>query len=96
MEFNLPSQIVKDLSFGNEGRNKIMSEEALDMCLRCDLHRITFKSMHLPLDSSVETIKQAVALCKEKGIELYGAGVVYMKTKVEASASSHLWHRTSP
>ena len=25
MEFNLPSQIVKDLSFGNEGRNKIMS-----------------------------------------------------------------------
>ena len=25
MEFNLPSQIVKNLSFGNEGRNKIMS-----------------------------------------------------------------------
>jgi chaperonin GroEL len=25
MEFNLPSQIVKDLNFGNEGRNKIMS-----------------------------------------------------------------------
>ncbi len=25
MEFNLPSQIVKDLSFGNEGRDKIMS-----------------------------------------------------------------------
>ena len=58
-------------------------EEALDMCLRCDLHRITFKSMHLPLDSSVETIKHAVALCKEKGIELYGAGVIYMKTKAE-------------
>lgn len=25
MEFNLPSQIVKDLNFGNEGRSKIMS-----------------------------------------------------------------------
>jgi sugar phosphate isomerase/epimerase len=58
-------------------------EEALDMCLRCDLHRITFKSMHLPLDSSEETVKKAVALCKEKGIELYGAGVVYMKSKAE-------------
>ena len=58
-------------------------EQALDMCLRCDLNRITFKSMHLPLDSSVETIKQAVTLCKEKGIELYGAGVIYMKTKAE-------------
>ena len=58
-------------------------EEALNMCLRCDLHRITFKSMHLPLDSSVETIKHTLALCKEKGIELYGAGVVYMTTKAE-------------
>ena len=25
MEFNLPSQIVKDLNFGDEARNKIMS-----------------------------------------------------------------------
>ena len=25
MEFNLPSQIVKDLSFGDEARNKILS-----------------------------------------------------------------------
>jgi len=58
-------------------------EEALDMTLRCGLNRITFKSMHLPLDSDTETIRKVVALCKEKGVELYGAGVIYMKTKAE-------------
>ena len=58
-------------------------EEALDMTLRCGVNRITFKSMHLPLDSDEEAIKKAVAVCKEKGVDLYGAGVIYMKTKEE-------------
>jgi sugar phosphate isomerase/epimerase len=40
--------------------------------------------MHLPLDSDRETIKKAVAQCKDRGIELYGGGVIYMKTKEEA------------
>lgn len=57
--------------------------EALDMTLRCGINRISFKSMHLPLDSDKETILKAVALCKEKGITLYGGGVIYMKTKEE-------------
>ncbi|MEI6865307.1 sugar phosphate isomerase/epimerase family protein [Flavicella sp.] len=56
-------------------------EEALDMTKRCGLNRITFKSMHLPLDSSKEEILKAVGICKDKGIELYGAGVIYMKSK---------------
>jgi inosose dehydratase len=55
-------------------------EEALDMTLRCGVNRITFKSMHLPLDSDTETIKKAVALCKAKGVTLYGGGVITMKT----------------
>lgn len=58
-------------------------EEALDMTLRCGVDRITFKSMHLPLDSSKEEIKNAVALCEQKGVDLYGGGVIYMKTKAE-------------
>ena len=59
-------------------------EEALDMTLRCGVNRITFKSMHLPLDADKATIQKAVALCREKGITLYGGGVIYMKTKTEA------------
>lgn len=59
-------------------------EQALDMTLRCGINRICFKSMHLPLDADKATIQKAVALCKEKGITLYGGGVIYMKTKEEA------------
>lgn len=58
-------------------------EKALDMTLRCGLKRITFKSMHLPLDSGAHTIKNAVAECKEKGVDFYGAGVVYMNSEEE-------------
>ncbi len=57
------------------------TEKALDMTLRCGVNRISFKSMHLPLDSGKETIKKTVKLCRDKGVELYGGGVIYMKTK---------------
>jgi inosose dehydratase len=63
---------------------KFSQEEALDMTLRCGVDRICFKSMHLPLDSDKNTIKEAVALCKKKGITLYGGGVIYMNNKEEA------------
>lgn len=59
------------------------TEAALDITLRCGVNRITFKSMHLPLDSDKETIKNTLALCKEKGVTLYGAGVITMKTKAD-------------
>ena len=58
-------------------------EQALDMTLRCGVNQITFKSMHLPLDSDKETIKKTVALCKQKGVNLYGGGVIYMKSKTD-------------
>jgi sugar phosphate isomerase/epimerase len=57
------------------------TEQALDMILRCGVNRTTFKSMHLPLDSDKATIEKTVALCKDKGVTLYGGGVIYMKTK---------------
>ncbi len=58
-------------------------EQALDMTLRCGVNRISFKSMHLPLDSNKANIEKAIALCKKKGVTLYGGGVIYMKTKAE-------------
>jgi inosose dehydratase len=68
---------------------KFSTEQALDMTLRCGVNRITFKDMHLPLNASDETIKKTVELCRKKGIELYGAGVVYMKTKEEVDQAFH-------
>lgn len=58
-------------------------EQVLDMIQRCDIHRTTFKSMHLPLDSDKETIKKTAQLCRNKGIALYAGGVIYMKSKDE-------------
>jgi len=63
---------------------KFTTEQALDMTLRCGVNRITFKSMHLPLDSGAASIKQTLELCKKKGVALYGAGVITMKTKEDA------------
>lgn len=60
---------------------KFSTEEALDMTVRCGVNRITFKDMHLPLDSDKETIKKTVELCKQKGVTLYGAGVINMRSK---------------
>ena len=68
---------------------KFSTEQSLDMTLRCGVNRITFKSMHLPLDASDETIKNTVALCKQKGVQLYGCGVVTMKTKADVDQAFH-------
>ena len=75
------SKIDFKLGVASYSLRNFSQEEALDMTLRCGMKRICFKSMHLPLDSDKETINKAVALCKEKGVTLYGGGVIYMKTK---------------
>lgn len=70
-----------DLGVASYSVRKFTTEEALDMTLRCGVNRICFKSMHLPLDSDKGSIKKAVELCTSKGVELYGGGVIYMKSK---------------
>jgi hypothetical protein len=39
--------------------------------------------MHLPIQSSPDELKSMVAKVKEAGINLYGCGVIYMKTEDE-------------
>ena len=77
------SEFSFQLGVASYSLREFTQEQALDMTLRCGINRITFKSMHLPLDSDKETIQKAVALCKQKGVTLYGGGVIYMKTKAE-------------
>jgi sugar phosphate isomerase/epimerase len=75
------SVIKFDLGVASYSLRKFSQEEAIDMILRCGVKRICFKSMHLPLDSDSTAINKATALCKEKGVDLYGGGVIYMKSK---------------
>ena len=72
------------LGIASYSLRKFTQEQALDIALRCGVDRMTFKDMHLPLDSDNETIKKTLALCKEKGITLYGAGVIKIRTKEDA------------
>lgn len=82
-EVDKKSNVAIKLGVASYTLKRFSQEQALDMTLKCGLNRITFKSMHLPLDSGKASIKSAVALCRKKGITLYGAGVVTMKTKAE-------------
>ena len=59
--------------------------ETLDMTKKLGLKYISLKSMHLPLNASAEEIAEAVKQVKEKGLVLYGGGVIYMKTAEQVS-----------
>ena len=63
--------------------HKFGLDEAISMAQRVGLKSIALKSMHLPLDSSAKEIKAATDKIKKAGLNLYGAGVIYMKTPEE-------------
>ncbi len=60
---------------------KFNLDDTLAMTNRLGLKKIALKSYHLPLDASQEEIKQVAQKVRDAGIELYGAGVIYMKNK---------------
>ncbi len=58
-------------------------DETLAMARRLGLGRIAFKDMHLPLDSSAETIRTTIGKARAHGLVAYACGVVYMSTEAE-------------
>lgn len=58
-------------------------EETIRMTSRLGIPKLCLKSMHMPLDSSPEKLKEDAAKVREAGIDLYGAGVIYMNTAEE-------------
>lgn len=70
-----------NLGVASYSLRKFTTEKALNMTLRCGVNRMTFKSMHLPVDSGSGTIKSTMALARKKGVDVYGGGVIYMRSK---------------
>ncbi|HEY9488880.1 MAG TPA: sugar phosphate isomerase/epimerase [Chryseosolibacter sp.] len=66
---------------------KFNIDEVIKISKRLGLSSLALKSMHMPLDSSPEDIKSVAENIKSAGLTLYGAGVIYMKTKQEAEAA---------
>ncbi|MEQ8687828.1 MAG: TIM barrel protein [Imperialibacter sp.] len=60
-------------------------DATIEYTKRLGISKIALKSMHLPLDSSEADIKAAAKKIADAGLELYGAGVIYMKTEAEVN-----------
>ncbi|CAD5264227.1 MULTISPECIES: sugar phosphate isomerase/epimerase [unclassified Imperialibacter] len=60
-------------------------DTTIEYTKRLGISKIALKSMHLPLDSSEADIKAAARKIADAGLELYGAGVIYMKTEAEVN-----------
>jgi inosose dehydratase len=58
-------------------------EQAIEMTKRLGLTRIAFKDFHLKMDATPAQIAETVAKVKEAGLELYGGGVIYMKSEAQ-------------
>ncbi len=55
-------------------------EQTITMTKQLYLKDIELKSMHMPLDSSPEKIREIASQVRKAGLNLYGAGVIYMRT----------------
>lgn len=54
---------------------------SIKMMERLDIHYMSIKDFHLPLNSTKEKIDEVVNEYKQGGITIYGVGVIYMKSK---------------
>jgi len=62
-------------------------EETIAMTARLGIPKLCLKSMHMPLDLTKKEIKSRAAKVNEAGIDLYGGGVIYMKTIEEVDSA---------
>ncbi len=62
---------------------KFSTEQAIAMTKRLGLKYISFKDVHMPLNSTPEQIQNTMAKLKEAGLTLYACGVIYMKTEAD-------------
>ncbi|HUZ61343.1 MAG TPA: sugar phosphate isomerase/epimerase family protein [Hanamia sp.] len=73
----------KDLPLGIAGYTFLNFDipQSIQMMQRVDVHFMSIKDFHLPLNSSKDEIDEVVKEFKEGDINIYAVGVIYMKTK---------------
>ena len=64
-------------------------DQTIAMTSRLGLKRITLKSMHMPLNASDAQLKAMAQKVREAGLDLYGAGVIYMKNEAQLHEAFH-------
>lgn len=78
-----PKNFPLQLGLASYSLRKFSLDETLQMCNRLGIKHIALKSMHLPLDTPDAKIKGIAKKVQEAGIQLYGAGVIYMRSAEE-------------
>jgi len=58
-------------------------DEVIEMLVRLEIKHVALKSMHLPLDASDKDIQSMAMRVRDAGIDLYGVGVIYIKSEQE-------------
>ena len=79
LQFGIASHSLRHFKF----------DEMLNLVLRVGIDRIAVKSVHVPLNSSDSQLIEFVQKAKQKGIEIYGAGTIYMKNEQEVEQAYH-------
>jgi len=64
-------------------------DDTIAATARLGLKYLGFKSMHMPLDSDASQLKTIRQKVLDAGIDLYGAGVVYMRSEAEVNQAFH-------
>lgn len=59
---------------------KYSLDEVIEIAQRLNIKDVAFKSFHLPYESTDEELKYICDKVKARGLNLYGGGVIYMKT----------------
>lgn len=81
------SAATLNLGLASYTLRKFNLDEVIKISKRLGLTSIALKSMHMPLESPAEEIHNMAARVRSAGLALYGAGVIYMKTKEEVETA---------
>ena len=76
-----------DLGIASYTFREFSLDETIAMTARLGIPKLCLKSMHMPLDLTKTEIKSRAAKVNEAGIDLYGGGVIYMKTMEEVDSA---------
>jgi len=91
-----PSVLAADLTSSSKGKGipfelgiasytfrQFSLEETIAMTNRLGIKKLCLKSMHMPLESTPEELQSMAGKVRDAGIDLYGGGVVYMRSAEE-------------
>ena len=83
VESVISTDLAARLGLASYSLRSFSLDEVIDTMKKLNLKHVAIKSMHLPLDTPDDEIKQIAKKVRDSGLIFYGVGVVYMKTPEE-------------